>query len=53
MQSINVISKKYGSEFSSWLRKDKNETQAFCRLCLKSFSVASHGKTSLTFHASG
>ena len=40
-------------EFSSWLRKDKSETQAFYRLCLKSFSVASHGKTSLTLHASG
>ena len=40
-------------EFSSWSRKDESETQAFCLLCLQSFSVESHGKTSLTLHASG
>ena len=39
--------------FSSWLRKGKSETQAFCLLCLKSFSVANHRKTSFTLHASG
>ena len=39
-------------KFSSWSRKDESETQAFCLLCLQSFSVESHGKTSLTLHAS-
>ena len=40
-------------KFSSWSRKDESETQAFCLLCLQSSSVESHGKTSLTLHASG
>lgn len=40
-------------EFKVWLQKRKDETQAYCKLCMKSFSISSHGRTSLTTHASG
>ena len=40
-------------EFKVWLQKDKDDTQAYCKLCMKSFSIATHGKTSLSSHASG
>ena len=36
-----------------WLQKDIDETQAYCRLCMKVFSITTHGKTSLSFHTSG
>ena len=41
------------SEFSGWLKKDKSNTNAFCKVCMKSFSVANHGKKSLQLHAAG
>ena len=41
------------SEFSGWLKEDKSNTNAFCKVCMKSFSVASHGKKSLQLHAAG
>ena len=32
-------------EYSKWLKKYRNDnTVAFCTACLKSFSVAAHGK---------
>ena len=40
-------------EYSKWLKKDKNDNSlAFCTVCLKSFSVAAHGKKALMLHAS-
>lgn len=41
-------------EYKVWLQKDsKDETQAYCKLCMKSFSIASLGKSSISSHASG
>ena len=42
-----------GSEFSGWLKKDKSNTNAFCKVCMKSLSVANHGKKSIQLHAAG
>ena len=40
-------------EYRNWLKKDKNDKSfAFCLICLKSFSVAAHGKKGLVLHAS-
>ena len=40
-------------EYIKWFKKKKNDnTLAFCTACLKSFSVAAHGKKILVLHAS-
>ena len=41
------------SEFSFWLKRDKDFTKAYCRLCIKNFSLAKHGVKALVMHASG
>ena len=40
-------------EFKVWLQKEKVDTQAYCTLCKKSFSIVTHGKMSISLHASG
>ena len=39
-------------EFKVWLQRDKDETQVYCRLWMKAFPIATHGKTSLSLQAS-
>ena len=41
------------SEFGTWLKRDKDLTKAYCRLCMKNFSVAKHGVKALVVHACG
>jgi len=40
-------------EFKSWLRKDKEKTNAKCCLCHKTISLSTAGRSALTEHASG
>lgn len=40
--------------FSSWLKKDNNNTNAaYCKFCMKSFSLSNMGRQALLSHASG